>query len=65
MMPAPQVRKLLIKTRKLWGTNDSGFHSGSIICEDTQMDAEEFCFNWVKLQRSKRRKKYKGKPAPT
>lgn len=59
---APKVRKLLIKTRKLWTerhTQPTKFYSGIVLCEETKTDAEDFCFEWVKMSRSKRRRKNK------
>ena len=68
-MPAPQVRKLLIKTRKLWDSSsqlkdEDGivsaspvFHTGMVLCDKIDMDAENFCYHWIRNSRLKRLKK--------
>ena len=60
-MPAPKVRKLLIKTRKMWGSSSTQtkptFYTGVVLCPDSNIDAEKFCFNWIKQSRIKRLRK--------
>ena len=59
-IPAPKVRKLLIKTRKMWGNSslpNPTFYSGVVLCPETNVDAENFCFDWIKHSRLKRLRK--------
>lgn len=54
-------RKLLQKTKKMW--SEGPFYSGSILSTSppltSPLDAESFCFEWVRLSRQKRLEKHR------
>lgn len=65
-MDGTQNRRLLQKTKKMWAERHSlnnNFHSGVILSSSpplvTPLDAESFCFEWVRVSRQKRLDKHK------
>lgn len=55
------VRTLLQKTRKMWTERNYGnhpFHTAVMLSTSPPMDAEMFCFEWVKNTREKRIQKH-------
>lgn len=62
----PRNRKLLQKTKRMWNDRNSltePFHSGVILSSSpplsNPLDAESFCFEWVRVSRKKRLEKHK------
>ena len=54
-------RKLLQKTKKMWV--DAPFYSGTVLSTNSNLnkpiDAEVFCFQWVRISRQKRLDKHR------